>query len=224
MWLNFESQERKLLKWRKTIKHIKEVYMTWCELTMRWQLNGGGIHQTELQHLFNVNRIWTFKVRMCVPINEIQSGNWDEIELLTSPREIEWPLCVVKLNKFLINLNEINFKWNDMKWNWKLKEWKWTMRAEKWQKSRKHERLFMNLNAILMKLGGKTYSLLAPPLICLTLFMYKCTLQLSNNDLFYTFIWTLHQSWMSSVVLNCGFLWEVDYVPCRKNHGSHINW
>ena len=31
---------------------------------------------------FYVNRIRTFKVRMCVPINEIESGIWDEIELL----------------------------------------------------------------------------------------------------------------------------------------------
>ena len=31
------------------------------------------------------------------------------------------------------------------------------MGAESWQKSLEHERLFMNLNAILMKLGGKTY-------------------------------------------------------------------
>ena len=92
--------------------------------------------------MFYVNRIWTFKVRMCVPLNEIESGNWDEIELLTSPREIEWQLCVVKLNEFLFRLNEINFKRNDIKWNWRLKEWKWTMRAESWQKSRKLERLF----------------------------------------------------------------------------------
>ena len=42
----------------------------------------------KLQHLFYVNRIRTFKVRMCVPINEIKNGIWDEIELLTSPREI----------------------------------------------------------------------------------------------------------------------------------------
>ena len=26
---------------------------------------------------------------MCVPIDEIESGIWDEIELLTSPREID---------------------------------------------------------------------------------------------------------------------------------------
>ena len=104
-----------------------------------------------------VNRIRTFKVRMCVPINEIESGIWDEIELLTSPRVIEWQLCVVKLNEFLFKLNEIHFKRNDMKWNWRLKAWKWTMRAESWQKSRELERLFMILNAILMKLGGETY-------------------------------------------------------------------
>ena len=98
-----------------------------------------------------------FKVRMCVPINEIESGNWDEIELLTSPPEIEWQLCVVKLNEFLFKLNEINSKRNDIKRNWRLKEWKWTMRAESWQKSREYERLFMIFNAILMKLGGEAY-------------------------------------------------------------------
>ena len=36
---------------------------------------------------------------MCVAINEIESGIWDEIDLLASPREIEWQLCIVKLNE-----------------------------------------------------------------------------------------------------------------------------
>ena len=44
---------------------------------------------------------------MCVPIDEIESGIWDEIELLTSRREIEWQHCGVKLNEFLFKLNEI---------------------------------------------------------------------------------------------------------------------
>ena len=40
----------------------------------------------------------------------------------------------------------------------KAQELKWTLKAESWPKSREHERLFMNLNAILMKLGGETYN------------------------------------------------------------------
>ena len=62
-----------------------------------------------------------FKVRMCVPIDEIESGVWDEIELLTSPCEIDWQQCVVKLNEFLFKLNDVNSKWNDIKRNWRLK-------------------------------------------------------------------------------------------------------
>ena len=42
---------------------------------------------------------------VCAYINEIESGIWDEIELLTSLREIEWQLCVVKLNEFFLKLN-----------------------------------------------------------------------------------------------------------------------
>ena len=60
---------------------------------------------------------------MSVHIIEIESGIWDEIELLTSPREIEWQLCIVKFNEFLFKLNEISFKgmaWNET--NWRLKE------------------------------------------------------------------------------------------------------
>ena len=72
---------------------------------------------------------------MCVPINEIEIGIWDEIERLSSWHEIEWPFHIIKLNKYLSKLNEIKFKRNDMKRNWMLKEWKWNMRAESWRKS-----------------------------------------------------------------------------------------
>ena len=94
---------------------------------------------------------------MCMPINEIEIGIWDEIERLSSWREIEWQFRVAKLNEFLSKLNEIKVKRNDIKRIWMLKEWNWTMRAESSQKSFELERLFMNSNGILMKLGGKTY-------------------------------------------------------------------
>ena len=42
-----------------------------------------------------------FKLRRCVPINEIEIGIKDEIERLSSWREIEWQLRVTKLNRFL---------------------------------------------------------------------------------------------------------------------------
>ena len=83
-----------------------------------------------------------------MPINEIEIGIWDEIE---------WKLRVAKLNEYLSKLNEIKVKRNDIKRIWMLKEWNWTMRAESSQKSFELERLFMNSNGILMKLGGKTY-------------------------------------------------------------------
>ena len=95
---------------------------------------------------------------MCMPINEIEIGIWDEIERLSSWREIEWQFRVAKLNEFLSKLNEIKVKRNDIKRIWMLKEWNWTMRAESSQKSFELERLFMNSNGILMKLGGKTYT------------------------------------------------------------------
>ena len=123
---------------------MKSVNMTWKNAV-----------RTELVY---VKWIWTFIVRRCVPINEIEIGIWDEIERLSSWREIEWQLRVVKLNEYPSKLNEIKFIRNDTKRNWMLKEWKWTVRTESLGKSIELERLFMNLNANLMKLGGKTYN------------------------------------------------------------------
>ena len=76
-----------------------------------------GKNYIELQNLFYVNWIRTFKVRSskCVPINEIEFGISDEIERLSSWHEIEWQLRVVKLNEYLSKLNEIKSKRNDIK-------------------------------------------------------------------------------------------------------------
>ena len=54
-----------------------------------------------------VIRIWMFKVRRCVLINEIEIGIFDEIERLSSWHEIEWQIRVVKLNEYRSKLNEI---------------------------------------------------------------------------------------------------------------------
>ena len=49
--------------------------------------------------------IWTFKVQMCVPVDEIENGIQGEIERPFHWSEIKWLLWVVNLNEFLSKLN-----------------------------------------------------------------------------------------------------------------------